>query len=115
MKILDILKEEVSPMIAYRQLSPLQIGLLKKIVDHRFDYDIASQASQDAVDRLVDLGLVNGMSLEATETGEEALRLAVKYGSTERRQLDQSKRQELSRSSMSDDDINEPDFDVELD
>jgi hypothetical protein len=87
MKIQNVLVEDSGAALAYKQLSPLQVGVLRKIVSNRFDFDNPSPQASDAVEGLIALGLVNDVSLEATERGEAALNLATKYGSSQRNAL----------------------------
>jgi len=80
MKIFDILTEDVGAAVAYKNLSPLQIGLLKKIAAGRFDVQVASPQAQDAFDQLASYRLVDDLSGELTPKGQAALALAQKYG-----------------------------------
>jgi len=93
MKIQDILCEDVGLALAYRQLSPLQIGLLRKIAAGKFDLESASPQAHDAVEGLIGLGMVDDLATDATEKGLAALQLADKYGSTDRRNLLHAKEQ----------------------
>lgn len=93
MKIEDILSEDVNLSSAYKQLSPLQIGLLRKIQADRFDYDTASPQAKEAVEGMIAMGLVNEISLDITEQGLRALNVVNHLGSVDRRNLAQARDQ----------------------
>jgi hypothetical protein len=94
MHILDVLHEDAGTALAYRQLSPLQVGILKKIGSGQFNPDAASQQAQEAADGLIDLGLIDSISFDITPKGKAALDLAVKYGSADRRNLANAKQRQ---------------------
>ena len=93
MKILNVLTEDGSgALLAYKQLSPLQVGLLKKIATGKFDIDSASPQAHDAIEGLSALGLVNDISLDITERGLQTLHYVDRLGgSVDRRNLGQAK------------------------
>jgi len=93
MKILNVLTEDAGgAVLAYKQLSPLQVGLLRKISAGNFNIDAASPQAHDAIEGLSALGLVDDISLDITERGQIALNYANKLGgSVDRRNLGQAK------------------------
>jgi hypothetical protein len=84
MKIQHILNEDGGAMLAFRQLSPLQVGILRKIVKNSFNYEDASPQAKDAVETLIGFGLVDELTMEANDRGYAALSMADKYGTTDR-------------------------------
>lgn len=108
MRIENLLAEDGMLNAAYQQLSPLQIGLLRKIQSGRFDYDTASPQSQDAVENLIALGLVDELSMEITDRGENAIQVASQIGSVDRQNLAQAKTQQQAQRGNQND-FNEPD------
>ena len=115
MKIQQILSEDGSgAALAYRQLSPLQIGVLRKIVSNRFDFDNASPHAKDAVEGLSSLGLVDDISLDATERGIQALNFADHLGSVDRRNLSSARDSLRNQGRNETDDISVPDEEMEI-
>lgn len=105
MKILDLLlNEDVGAAMAYKNLSPLQVGLLKKIATGNFDVDQASPQAQDAVNGLVSFGLVDDLITGLTDKGDAALALAQKYGSFERQKIASRPQQQTQQQQVPDDD-----------
>jgi hypothetical protein len=91
MKIQNIINEDIGADLAFKQLSALQIGLLRKVSEGRFDYESASTAAQDAIESLIGLGLVDELSMDITDKGSQALSMAANGGSEERRNLGQAR------------------------
>jgi hypothetical protein len=90
MDIRKILKENAfGAATAYSHLSPLQVGILKKIASGNFDVDPANVSSKvhDAIEELVGFGMINDIDFSITEEGLKALNYAQKLGgSVARRQ-----------------------------
>ena len=80
MKLNDVLVENVGSMVAYKQLSSLQIGLLKKIALGAFTADNVNDRNRDIVEQLFGYGLVDDISFELTEQGQRVLDLAERNG-----------------------------------
>jgi hypothetical protein len=93
MKIQNVLTEDGGgAVLAYKQLSPLQVGILRKIASNKFNFDDASPQAHDAVEGLAALGLVDDIALDITERGTMALNYANKLGgSVDRRNLGQAR------------------------
>jgi hypothetical protein len=115
MKIQNIINENSGgAALAYNQLTPLQIGLLRKISLHKFDYENSSPQAKEAVEALVGLGLVDDVALDITDRGSAALSLADKYGSADRRKLAAVHGQQPSRADAGGFDDVEPEESMEL-
>lgn len=113
MKILNVLNEDMGGMgaaLAYKNLTSLQIGLLKKITSGKFDYDMASPQTKDAVEELISMGLVDELSFDLTDRGQAALQLAAKHGGFDRRAL---AHRQVSNDNPMDDDDNDADIEVD--
>lgn len=85
MKLDEILVESAGLMLTYKQLTPLQVNILKGIASGRFTADSVNDRNRDAVEELFANGLVDDLSFELTPDGEKMLELVSKYGSYERR------------------------------
>jgi len=105
MRIENLLAEDGMLNAAYQQLSPLQIGLLRKIQAGRFDYDSASPQAKDAVEGMIATGLVDEISMDITERGEQALQVASQIGSVDRQNLAQARQQNQQRGNTDTNDI----------
>lgn len=101
MDIRKILKENAfGPAAAYSHLSPLQIGVLKKLATNNgtIDPETLSPQVQDACDELISFGLIN-VDYSITEDGLVALKYAQRLGgSSERRQAMANKEKNLNTS-----------------
>ena len=96
----------------FSELSPLQIGTLRKIKNGKFNYDgELSPQVQDAVELLVSLGMVDDISFDITPKGEEALSLADQYGSVDRQNLLQAKEKMSNNPRQY---VDRPDQEIEL-
>jgi hypothetical protein len=90
MKLNEILVESAGLMLTYKQLTPLQVSILKGIASGRFTVDSVNDRNRDVVEELFANRLVDDLSFELTPDGEKMLELVSKYGSYERRNMRQA-------------------------
>lgn len=83
MKITELLTENA--MLAFRDLTSLQVAILKRLVDGRLSADTASPREMQALEDLATLGLVDDLTFSLTQQGERVAELGRKYGSFERK------------------------------
>lgn len=119
MKIGNIIVEEVGAAMAYKTLSPMHVGILRKIDSGRFDLDnVHNENTLDIYNELVDMGLVEPLTNELTEKGERSLQFATKYGSYERRARAKASQvpddyDDLDNPNDDNDDIDHPQFSID--
>lgn len=100
-----VLCEDVGAMLSYKQLSPFDLGILRKVSEGKFDPDnIKSESAEESYDLLINLGLVDSLSNELTDKGMQVLKMGVNHGSYERRMRNNA-------TEKSTDDYDDLDFD----
>lgn len=114
MKVKSLLNEDsVSAYNTFSALTPLHVGVLKKIAAGRLDpFADINTATQLAIDELVDLGLLNS-AYDLTSSGAKAVQIASRVASNDLRDARKkgAVRRELGRKEAP-----EPvDVEVELD
>lgn len=88
MKILNVLLSE-SAAEAYHNLSHIQTTVLMHAVSGKVSYDTARPETQEIMDQLVDFGLLDQTSFEATPDGMRVAGFASKLGSRDARTMQQ--------------------------
>jgi hypothetical protein len=94
---------KVNVRLDFDELTPLQIAALRAINDNRLDFENTSDAMDDVLQELRQLNLLDH-NYDLTQTGEKAVRLAIKLGSAERRRA-----QELSTINAKHDELTSDD------
>lgn len=78
---------------AYKQVTPLHLGIMKKMGDETFDFYESSDRTQSAVYEMVENGLVEDNYMLLTEFGSSVMKFSAAHGSLERKTLAYAKSQ----------------------
>lgn len=85
MKLENILNEDLSPRVSFRDLTPVQVSCLVRLSKGLISHETASARELEVLDSLCDLGLLDEY-YELTPHGELSARLGKKLGSMDRRE-----------------------------
>lgn len=88
MKILNVLVTE-SASTAYRDISDEEAITLMRVVAGKTTSDTARERELAVMDRLVDLGLLHGLSYAPTQQGQIVANMALKRGPRDARMVQQ--------------------------